>query len=249
MIDKMELGSQALHIRKKLGVNESSPIDIFSLVQSVDRLTLILYPLGRSISGACFKSELSALIAINTDMSIGRQRYTLAHELYHLYFDENTVSNVCSMQISNENERRADQFASFFLMPPVALYEALQKCDPSSDGKLSLPDIIRLEQYFGISHRAMLNRLTEENKITSADARSMSSGIIKLATKLGYDAALYKPSPQQKKVCVLGHYICQAEKLLQANVISNGKYEEYLLDAFRTDIVFGDESEEELIID
>ena len=54
---------------------------------------------------------------------------------------------------------------------------------------------------------------------------------------------------QKKKIRVLGHYICQAENLLQADVISIGKYEELLLDAFRDDIVFGEESEEGVIID
>ena len=254
MIDKMELSSKASAIRRHLGEDESSPIDIFSLVQSIASLTLVFYPLGGNISGACFRGDVSSVIAINSDMSVGRQRYSLAHEMYHLYFDKDIPSTICSSKIGsgNENEKKADLFASYFLLPPTALYEMIQKYKKSSDRvseKLSIEEIIRLEQYFGISHQAMLIRLLEENEISSAEAASMQSGIISIATRLGFDVSLYKPSPEDRKMRVLGYYICQAENLLQADVISNGKYEELLLDAFRDDIVFGEESEGGVIID
>lgn len=86
MIDKMELSIKASQIRKKLGEDESSSIDIFALSQTIDSLTLMFYPLGKNISGACFKNSNSSIIAINSDMSLGRQRFSLAHELYHLFF-------------------------------------------------------------------------------------------------------------------------------------------------------------------
>lgn len=250
MINKMELSSKASLIRKRLGEDDSSPVDIFSLVQSIESLTLVFYPLGKNISGACFKGGLSAVIALNSDMSIGRQRYSLAHELYHLYFDQNIPSTICSSKlgIGTENEKKADQFASYFLMPPAALYESIQKYKKASDLQLQPEDIIRLEQYFGISHQAMVIRLIEENEFSS-DAAPMQLGIINMAAKLGFDVSLYKPSPENKKIQVFGHYICQAENLLQAEIISTGKYEELLLDAFRDDIVYGEEWEGGLLID
>ena len=110
MIDKMELSIKASQIRKKLGEDESSPIDIFALSQTIDSLTLMFYPLGKNISGACFKNSNSSIIAINSDMSLGRQRFSLAHELYHLFFDEDQSSTICSSKIAgeNENEKKAD---------------------------------------------------------------------------------------------------------------------------------------------
>lgn len=251
MIDKMELSIKASQIRKKLGEDESSPIDIFALSQTIDSLTLMFYPLGKNISGACFKNSNSSIIAINSDMSLGRQRFSLAHELYHLFFDEDQSSTICSSKIAgeNENEKKADKFASYFLAPPTALYGAIQKRKSLTGKPLSLGDIIRLEQHFGISHQAMLVRLSEEKEISVEDIDSMQSGIISAAARLGFDVSLYKPSPEDKKVQVLGHYIYQADNLLQADVISMGKYEELLLDAFRDDIVFGGEEEGGDVID
>lgn len=251
MIDKMDLSNKASSIRRLLGEDELSPIDIFSIAQSIRTLTLVFYPLGKNISGACFKNELSSIIAINSDMSIGRQRYSLAHELYHFYFDQNDSTTVCSSKIGgeSENEKKADQFASYFLIPSATLYDAIQKYKKGTDTQLSISEIIRLEQYFGVSHQAMLFRLQEEGEISSTHASSMQTGIISLATRLGFDTSLYKPSPEDKKMRVLGHYIYQAENLLNKSIISNGKYEELLLDAFRDDIVFGDETEGGDILD
>ena len=250
MVNKMDLSNKASSIRRILGEDELSPIDIFSLTQSINALTLVFYPLGQNISGACFRNELSSIIAINSDMSIGRQRYSLAHELYHLYFDQSDSTTICSSKIGgeSENEKNADQFASYFLVPPAALYEAVQKYKKETT-QLSIEDIIRLEQYFGVSHQAMLIRLQEEGEISPAQAASMQTGIISLATRLGFDTSLYRPSPENKKMRVLGHYIYQTENLLHENIISNGKYEELLLDAFRDDMVFGEEMEGGDILD
>lgn len=245
MTDKMDLSNKASSIRRKLGEDEASPIDIFSLAKTIPSLTLVFYPLGKNISGACMKNSVSALIAINSEMSIGRQRFTLAHELYHYFFDKEMSSTICSSKIGSgsENEENADKFASYFLIPSVSLYEMIQTCKQGQERKLRVDEIIKLEQYFGVSRRAMLYRLQEEDEITASEASDFQQGVINSAARLGYDVSLYKPSPENKRMYVLGYYIMQAEKLLQNERISNGKYEELLLDAFRDDIVYGEEIE------
>lgn len=248
MVDKMKIGNQAAALRNELGEDEFSPIDIFSLAQTIDALTIVAYPLGKNISGACFKGDSSSVVAINSDMSIGRQRFSLAHELYHLRYDENQkTTNICSSTIGSgaENEKCADQFASYFLMPPAALYKAVEDYKKKTKQSLSLREVIRLEQYFRVSHQVMLIRLQEDGELSASETASMQSGIISKAARLGFDVSLYKPSPEDKKTQVLGHYITQAEKLFGMETISNGKYEELLLSAFRDDIVFGYEDETE----
>ncbi|HBT65451.1 MAG TPA: toxin-antitoxin system, toxin component [Ruminococcaceae bacterium] len=243
MIDKIDLSIKAASIRKKLGEDESSPINIFALAHTINSLTLVFYPLGQNISGACIKSNLSSIIAINSGMSAGRQRFSLSHELYHLFFDTGMSSSICSSKIGsgNKKEKEADQFASYLLMPPTALYDMIRSCKNSDNRKLTMMEIVKLEQYFGVSRQAMLFRLQSENEITPTEAANMQKDVILSAARFGFDTALYKPLPEDKKRCVYGHYIQQAEKLLQADMISTGKYEELLLDAFRDDIVFGDE--------
>lgn len=251
MIDKMALSNKAASVRKKIGEDNTSPIDIFALVYTLENVTLVKYPLGEKISGACLKNNTSTVIAVNSGMSIGRQRFSLAHELYHLYFDEDMTSTICSSKIGggNQTEKLADQFASYLLMPPAALYEKIQEIKSVAKRNLTIKNVIKLEQYFGVSRQAMLFRLQEDGELAQSDAADMQKDVIISAAKLGYDTSLYKPTPESENKGTYGHYIKQAENLLQSDVISTGKYEEWLLDAFRDDIVYGDEMEGGELID
>ena len=253
MIDKMDLNNKASSLRKKLGEDSESSVDIFNLVQKIENLTLVFYSLGENISGVCYKGKGSNVIAINSEMSLGRQRFSLAHELYHLYFDHSSIHSVSPALIGggDETERKADQFASYFFIPPSSLYtmiEMIKEKREQSDS-LTLEDVIKLEQYYGVSHKAMLYRLLSDGYLQSSQAKAMEVGVRATAAKLGYDTTLYRPSSEDRKEIVLGHYITAAEKLLEEDRISQGKYEGVLLDAFREDIVYGIGGEGETPLD
>jgi Zn-dependent peptidase ImmA (M78 family) len=177
-------------------------------------------------------------------MSIGRQRFTLAHELYHYYFDENTLSTVCPTQIDSGDirEREADHFASYLLIPQTALYELLQSRKQKQ--KITIDDIIFFEQHFKVSRKAMLFRLQEEKELTRTEALAMQKNVISSAARQGYDVTVYKPLDAHNQKQTLGYYVKSAEKLLDNNIISTGRYEEYLLDAYREDIVYCEEVHE-----
>ena len=164
MINKLELNAMAIDLRKSLGVDESSPIDIFSLASQIEGLSVVLYPMGENISGICIKNPNANLIAINSSMSYGRERFSLAHELYHLFYDKNSSSSVSSMHMPqrDENEKIADKFASYFLMPYNSLWNLVRN---TKNASISNRDVIVWEQYFGISHKAMLLRLLEDGFI------------------------------------------------------------------------------------
>ena len=247
-MDKIDLSNKAYRARKFLGADGQSPMDIFKLVQGIEDLTLVFYPLGQNISGVCYKGASSRVIAVNSRMSLGRQRFSLAHELYHLYFDEAKESQVSRMAIGvgDAIERCADQFASYLLMPSAALSESLDGIKTDRPGA---EDVIRLEQYYGLSHKAMLYRLVSDGVLEAEEARAMETGVMGLAARLGYDTSLYRPAPEEKERMVLGWYLALSEKLLEEECISQGKYEELLLDAFRDDIVFGEFGEEGIPLD
>lgn len=68
----MDLSNKVSNLRKKLGADGEAPIDIFKLVQKIENLTLVFYGLGKNISGVCYKGTQFSLIAVNSDMSLGR---------------------------------------------------------------------------------------------------------------------------------------------------------------------------------
>ena len=239
MLDKLDLSTKAQELRESLGEDANSPVDIFSLISQIEGLTLVFYPLGKNISGMCVKDKDIKLIAINSKMSYGRQRFSLAHELYHLYYDDASGFNVCSriLDPKSENEKCANQFASYFLAPYKSLKAAINKV--IKKGSLSMQNVIALEQYFGMSHLAMLWRLVSEGYLSQEKLDDYNYGVISAARTLGYDDKLYNPTPIEFQSRTYGHYLKQVEELRQKDLVSSGKIDELLLDAFRDDIAFG----------
>jgi len=102
-----ELREQALALRERLGFDTMSPVDPF-LVQGLERekLTLVRYPLGSAISGMCIKGTASVVIAVNSTMSLGRQNFSVAHEFYHMYYDDSSAQTVCAAAIGTGSPSR-----------------------------------------------------------------------------------------------------------------------------------------------
>ena len=251
MIDRFDLMTKATQLRKRLGVDNSSPVDIFTLVQSIDCLTLVFFPMGSNLSGMCIKnSHDCCVIAINSLMTLGRQRFSLAHELFHLYYDDTMVS-VCSrlQDVSTVLEQKADTFASFFLMPQAELDTRVSSLAGQHKTKnLTLDDVIRLEQYFGISHKAAVLRLKSGNYLNSDDAEAfLTARVRRRAEEIGFSPNLYLPLPEEQRYKTYGYYIDLVQKRFDLGRISSGKYEELLLDAFREDLVFCGEEGGDLI--
>ena len=253
MIDYAGLMTKAAMLRKKFGEDDSSPIDIFAIAQSVEGLTMVFYPMGDNLSGMCIKGQDNkCVIAINSSMTLGRQRFSLAHEFYHLYYDDNMIS-VCEKRIESggDVEKTADMFASYFLMPDAALLMMARKyAEKNDNGKVSLDNVIRIEQFYGVSHQAAVFRLVHTPFLNNADKNKfLNMSVRSRAESLGFSSDLYRPSSENKRYMTYGNYINQVEELYAERLISNGKYEELLLDAFRTDLVYGDEEEGGDIID
>ena len=123
-----ELNSLALKTRRIWNEDSYSPIDIFAIVNGwkEKKITIVKYPMSSRISGMCTKEKEDSVICINSTMSYGRQRFTLAHELYHVLYEEDRKRVICDMNMNSdksESEREADQFASYLLMPYDALLQ------------------------------------------------------------------------------------------------------------------------------
>ena len=242
MKEIIEINAEATSLRKLFGEDAYSPIDIFSLISNNADMTVVFYPMSDRVSGICVRDAENKIMAINSLSSYGRQRFTAAHELYHLFYHDDFNKVICAKDMDINKDAReieADNFASYFLAPYAALTDFIKDKLQKQKGKLDVNDIVRIEQYFGLSRQATLWRLTKDGYLDRKDADEMKIGIIRSAIKLGYDDTLYVPSHESKKYFTLGKYVKMAEELKERELISNGKYEELLLGAFRSDIVYG----------
>ena len=192
-----------------------------------------------SSTGSDFESKISSdmLIGINSNMSIGRQNFTLAHELYHLLYEENKNNFViCDYSSESDSEIEANIFASYLLIP----YEGLKRYVKNMNiSKWTLDDVIAAEQYYQISHMALLFRLVEQNFITEEESEEFQNVKISHKARIrGFNDDLYYPSPEDRKYFSLGNYVKSVGKAYSSNKISVGKKDELLLDGFRGDLTF-----------
>jgi len=240
--ERIEINSDAINLRKYFGEDIYSPIDIFSMLNNSEDFTVVFYPMSDRISGICIRENGNKIIGINSTLTYGRQRFTAAHELCHLFFHNNFKSIICAKDIDknkDSQEKEADMFASYFLAPYEAMNDFIVAKLKKQKGNLDINDVVKIEQNYGLSRQATLWRLINEGYLSIDDSENMKTGIILSAIKLGFDDKLYLPAPQEKQYYTLGRYIKLAEELKEKELVTSGKYEEILLNAFRGDIVFG----------
>lgn len=241
MIDKMRCAILAEELRAQFDLDNLNPIDVFRLAQNVSHLSVVFYPLGKSISGLCVKHSDFSLIAINSEQTYGRQRFTLSHELFHLYYDQQANTIICPSKTSvkNNTEREADSFASFLLLPRLALINEIRNKQLSPASALDddfLRKIIEIEQKYEISRGALLVRLEDEKAISTEQSDWLKINIKKNARRLGFSTALYSNRQGSGAKTTNGYYIDLVADLLANNAISRGKAKELLADGFRDDI-------------
>ena len=140
-------------------------------------------------------------------------------------------------------KKKADAFASSLLMPHRALKNFKRE---NNINEWDMDSIIQTEQFFQISHHTMLFRLKRLEEITYDEYQEMKEYPIYNASLRGYNTDLYK-KPKDKKFFTIGNYIRLTEDIYNEGLISHGKKEELLADAYRHDLIFNTADMEELI--
>ncbi len=208
-------------------LSQNEPINLKSLLRKLNILT-IYKPLSATFFGMSLKSASGkGFILINSENPRGRQHFSIAHELYHLFFDENPTPHVCNEESGGKSpsERNADSFASALLLP----YDGLLKCIPKEEliqNQVSLATIIRIEQYYSVSRSALLLRLKTKSVISAKEYSEFCIiPVQESAKQFGYDTSLYNKGNEG---LVIGDFGEKARDLYVKGVISEGHYLELL---------------------
>ncbi|CAM4322122.1 ImmA/IrrE family metallo-endopeptidase [Paenibacillus alkaliterrae] len=233
---------QAAEVRKDFGISLFSPIEVMKIYHE-SKINVIIEPIESDISGFFLRKGSSELVFINSARSKGHQVFTAAHEFYHIKFDPDLPGRACSVgkfDKRSQSEFKADMFAAYLLAPDEAIHHHIHRLGQDA-GNLNYNDVIELEQHFGISHQTMMNRLRQMELLTPDQIDRYRSGVIDRALRSGFDVSLYKPTNERK---IISEYAEKALKALERELISEGKYEELLLEGGFADIIFGEENEE-----
>ncbi len=217
--------SQASKFRNQVGLSDNEAVSLKSLLLKLNVLT-IFRPLSEKFSGMSLKSGNRRFMLINSNQPRCRQNFTIAHELYHLYFDSNPLPHNCLTEGKKSNEEQcADAFALIFLMPADGVRQMLPDFELMS-GSASLATVLRIGHYFGVSYAATLNRLYDLKLISRIDREKYQMyPVKKTAREYGYDTSLYEAANEN---LVIGNFGEMARRLFDEGKISEGHYLELL---------------------
>lgn len=235
----------AIDTRLRLGLQTTEHFDVYRAVSSLG-ITCIKKPLESKISGATIKTNRAQIILVNSSKSLGHQHFTIAHEIYHCLYDKGLQSRVCEVENFNKepkDEQLADLFAAHLLMPEDAIIHQLSLRD-KLDETLSLTDIINLEQFFGVSRKAMCWKLEELTQISRQESDKYSQNVIKRARLRGKDTTLYKATEENT---IISDYAEKAKEALDKGLITESRYEEILTDAGLFEEVMGEKEEADIV--
>lgn len=215
------------------GLAITEPIRLKSLLQQLNVITLFT-PLSENLSGMAIKAdtekETERFMLINSNNSLGKQHFTICHELYHLYIQNDFTSQICTTGLFNKkadkNEYYADIFASYLLLPTDALWRHIPN-DELNKKNLSLKTILFIEQFFSCSRRALLYRLKNLSLITPSLYESFTVNIKRGALENGLPVDLYEPGNHQ---LVIGDYGSISRELFEQEKISQSHYYSLLTD-------------------
>lgn len=226
----LEAKQNAIEFRRSHGLDLSEALTLDRLLMRLGVLT-VFRPLSAHFSGMAIKnSHGDRYILINSSHPIGKQHFTICHELYHLYIQDNFSFMVCDTgkfdYKSNRHEYFADLFAANLLMPEAAISELIPPEEEVKD-KIKLETLIKVEQYLGSSRSALLYRLKSLGYISQRTVEQYKRNVKKSARLHGKSVALYEPDLREDHI---GDYGDIARELFEANKISEGHYSSLLLD-------------------
>ncbi|OHD52651.1 MAG: hypothetical protein A2015_09485 [Spirochaetes bacterium GWF1_31_7] len=157
--------SAAMDARKSAGIQDHEVIsNICSIIEKFGLVLSFIDSDSRLFFGFSVGNEDNGpAICVNTheSISIERQIFTIAHELGHLVMHRASYSGTISDAQDDQEEKEADIFASYFLMPD----ELFRKFFSEYKHLHWFDMIIALKRIFRVSYKTVIYRIIEKNLV------------------------------------------------------------------------------------
>jgi len=185
------------HLRVGLG-----PIGDIDALCELLGVTVYRAPLGldlsHTVSGAFYSHPVVGFsLLVNLDMTPGRRRFTIAHELAHALFHSASERYIVSTSGKPPRERFADAFAGEFLMPTEGVRRVMEKhgFGPRIDDPA---EVIHLQRFFGVSYITALVRLRQAKFLTQPRLEQFKEvRPVLLARSLGFEISEEEYGPRR----------------------------------------------------
>jgi Zn-dependent peptidase ImmA (M78 family) len=221
------LEDKAVAFRAMVQYSPVQPISFESLLLQLNVISSFQM-MSDKLSGMALKvvekNSVHRFMLVNSNHNVGRQNFTVCHELYHLYIQENFNAQFCNTGKFDEKkdieEFKADVFAAILLIPAAGVRMLIPPLEQSLDD-IHLATIIKIEQYYQCSRLALLYRLKSLGYISQGKVEFYRQNVKKGAYQHGYDTKLYE---KDREGLHIGDYGDLANFLYEVEKISEGHY-------------------------
>lgn len=235
---------QAVTWRDKWGISKTDPLFFKSLLPEL-KVLAVFKPLSDRFSGMALKIDENRFMMVNSKDALGRQRFTVCHELYHLFVQQDFTSMACVTGKFNHKEPieyQADLFASYLLIPAEGMLELIPESQLRSKNQITLKTILSIEQHYRCSRSALVIRLFQMGLIdNSSYMEDLKKSVKKSARQYGYSEELYTSANEN---LVIGDYGILAKSLYDNEKLSEMHYitlmDEIGIDVLKEDIPNGE---------
>ncbi len=188
-LDDARRKAEEVRAHLRLGIGPVGDLDAICELLGVTVYRAGLGPdLETAVSGAFLKHpKVGFSVLVNLEMTPGRRRFTLAHELAHALFHSDRRPFVISGPTKDGQERFANAFAGEFLMPTEGIRRAMEEygIGPQIDRPA---DVVHLQRFFRVSYATALVRLRQARALTAADFEAFKQvRPVLFADQLGYE--------------------------------------------------------------
>ena len=159
MIADYNFKKLSLKYRQEYKIGLTEAVNTKDLLKKMN-IIVVFRDFGSDFSGMTINIDDTLFMLINSSHTIGRQNFTIAHEIYHIYCNDYNKEVVCNnvKNERNKSEENADNFASYLLLPEDGLLNLISEKELSKN-KITLKTILEIENYYQVSRSALLKRL------------------------------------------------------------------------------------------
>lgn len=119
-----------------------------------------------NLSGFYMNKENYPFIFVNTNHSLGRQNFSLWHEVYHHYMNHN--NGISDFNSNSIEEREAEIFAGCVMLPD-------EEINKLSNKVIDKHSIAQLSDYYQMSYNAVVVRLMQEKCINYDEYKGLKN--------------------------------------------------------------------------
>lgn len=203
---------RALNFRDKYGLGNycaKQLLEILDLLEITERISikLIRTPFKNlNLAGFIGFKHGEFVIVTNSNHTLGSERFTIAHEIYHLLEDRVFIKNnsvIEEMVDANSNDIKeimANAFAAELLMPKDDISNSIEEMTKNATKFVEPVMVVRLQQKYGVDYIAITKRLYEIKKISKQEQDKLNECVAnyeeleKITKNLGYTNELNTPS-------------------------------------------------------